>query len=55
MIDGLKKENFSLKLRIFYLQERLAQMRPENMESAINEVCISSFIFLFTHSLLVEY
>jgi Centrosomin N-terminal motif 1 len=38
-MDNLKKENFSLKLRIFYLQEHLAKMRPENLEGVLNEVC----------------
>ena len=43
-MDNLKKENFSLKLRIFYLQERLAKMGPANLETILNEVFLSSNI-----------
>lgn len=37
-MDEIKKENFDLKLRVSLLQERLARLTPENIESALAEV-----------------
>ncbi|KAG0209086.1 hypothetical protein BGX33_005850, partial [Mortierella sp. NVP41] len=37
VIDELKKEGFSLKLKIFFLEERLAKMSPEHVDKALHE------------------
>lgn len=37
-INELKKENFSLKLKIFFLEERMTKMAPENVKDAYKEV-----------------
>jgi chromosome segregation ATPase len=37
-MDALKKENFGLKLRLFYMQERLSQQnRAENIDEILQE------------------
>jgi chromosome segregation ATPase len=33
----LKKENFGLKMRVYFLDERLSQVAPENMEKILQE------------------
>lgn len=37
MIDDVKKENFSLKLKIYFLEERLAKLAPEQVDLALKE------------------
>ncbi|KAF9128184.1 hypothetical protein BGW39_005287 [Mortierella sp. 14UC] len=37
IIDELKKEGFSLKLKIFFLEERLAKISPEHVDQALQE------------------
>ncbi|KAG0348377.1 hypothetical protein BG004_005322, partial [Podila humilis] len=37
VIDELKKDSFSLKLRIYFLEERLAKISPEHVDQAIHE------------------
>ena len=37
MIDELKKENFSLKMRIYYLTENLSRLSPEGMLDMVTE------------------
>lgn len=39
LIDEIKKENFSLKLKVFFLTERLDKLGPEYNDAAIKEVC----------------
>ncbi|KAL0947804.1 hypothetical protein HGRIS_013877 [Hohenbuehelia grisea] len=36
-IDHLKKENFDLKLRVHFLEERLQQLAPDQMDSALKQ------------------
>lgn len=38
VIDEIKKENFSLKLKIFFLDNKLKQLGPEYNKAAIKEV-----------------
>lgn len=37
LIDLTKKENFSLKLKIYFLEERLAKITPEHIDAALKE------------------
>jgi len=37
VIDELKKENFSLKLKVHFLEERLAQLAPDHIETALKQ------------------
>ncbi|KAI9140837.1 hypothetical protein BKA69DRAFT_1077983 [Paraphysoderma sedebokerense] len=37
IIDEVKKENFGLKMRIYFLEERLAKMAPDNLNEALKE------------------
>ena len=37
VIDSLKKENFSLKLKVHFLEERLNQLAPEHVEAAFKQ------------------
>ncbi|ODQ56409.1 hypothetical protein SAICODRAFT_51393, partial [Saitoella complicata NRRL Y-17804] len=37
LLSEMKKENFSLKLKIFYLEERMQNMAPENIDKALKE------------------
>jgi len=37
VIDSLKKENFSLKLKVHFLEERLNQLAPEHVETAFKQ------------------
>ncbi|GJJ73159.1 hypothetical protein EMPS_05517 [Entomortierella parvispora] len=37
VIDELKKESFSLKLKIYFLEERLAKISPEHVDQALQE------------------
>lgn len=37
LIDEVNKENFSLKLKIYFLEERLAKLTPEQMDVALKE------------------
>ncbi|KAG8821455.1 hypothetical protein FRC18_011310 [Serendipita sp. 400] len=37
VIDQLKKENFSLKLKVHFLEERLAQLAPDHIEAALKQ------------------
>lgn len=36
-IDNLKKENFNIKLRVHFLEERLAQLAPDQMDAALKQ------------------
>ncbi|TRM57015.1 microtubule associated-domain-containing protein [Schizophyllum amplum] len=36
-IDSLKKENFNVKLRVHFLEERLAQLAPDQMDQALKQ------------------
>ncbi|KAJ3743052.1 hypothetical protein DFH05DRAFT_1499088 [Lentinula detonsa] len=36
-IDSLKKENFDIKLRVHFLEERLAELAPEQMDAALKQ------------------
>ncbi|OZJ04990.1 hypothetical protein BZG36_01740 [Bifiguratus adelaidae] len=36
-IDELQKENFGLKMQIYYLEEKLAKVSPDSIEDTINE------------------
>ena len=38
MLDELKKENFGLKMRIYFLQETLQSMSPEMQDEILTEV-----------------
>jgi hypothetical protein len=38
VIDDIKKENFSLKLKVFFLNERLEKLGPEHNDAALKEV-----------------
>lgn len=37
VIDEVKKENFSLKLKIYFLEERLAKLAPDQIDLALKE------------------
>ncbi|KAF9397521.1 hypothetical protein BGX21_008781 [Mortierella sp. AD011] len=37
VIDELNKQNFSLKLRVYFLEDRLAKLSPEHADQAANE------------------
>jgi hypothetical protein len=43
-INDLKKENFSLKLKIFFLEERMGKMAPKGVRDAFKEVLLSEEI-----------
>jgi hypothetical protein len=36
-IDNLKKENFNIKLRVHFLEERLAQLAPDQVDGALKQ------------------
>lgn len=36
-IDALKKENFDIKLRVHFLEERLAQLAPDQIDAALKQ------------------
>src|SRR5262245_61533640 len=36
-IDNLKKENFSIKLRVHFLEEQLARLAPDQMEAVLKQ------------------
>ncbi|KAJ2911777.1 hypothetical protein MD484_g8639, partial [Candolleomyces efflorescens] len=36
-IDNLKKENFSIKLRVHFLEDQLARLAPDQMEAALKQ------------------
>ncbi|KAF6764540.1 microtubule associated-domain-containing protein [Ephemerocybe angulata] len=36
-IDNLKKENFSIKLRVHFLEDQLARMAPDQMDAALKQ------------------
>jgi hypothetical protein len=38
LIDSLKKENFGLKMRIYYLQENIDKLTPEGLRLIVHEV-----------------
>jgi hypothetical protein len=38
VFDEVKKENFSLKLRIYFLEERMEKMSPSGISDALKEV-----------------
>ncbi len=41
LIDSLKKENFGLKLRIYYLTENLEKLTPEGIKDIVRDVLFS--------------
>jgi hypothetical protein len=34
----MRKENFSLKLKIFFMQDRLGKLAPEHIQAVLKEV-----------------
>jgi hypothetical protein len=38
LVDQLKKENFGLKMRIYFLQENIDKLTPEGMSVIVKEV-----------------
>jgi Centrosomin N-terminal motif 1 len=34
----MRKENFSLKLKIFFMQDRLGKLAPEHFQAVLKEV-----------------
>ena len=36
-IDSLKKENFNIKLKVHFLEERLAQLAPDQIDAALKQ------------------
>ncbi|KAG6903750.1 hypothetical protein DXG01_015168, partial [Tephrocybe rancida] len=36
-IDNLKKENFSIKLRVHFLEDQLAKLAPDQMDAALKQ------------------
>ena len=36
-IDALKKENFNIKLKVHFLEERLAQLAPDQIDAALKQ------------------
>jgi Centrosomin N-terminal motif 1 len=38
VIDEMRKENFSLKLKIFFMQDRLGKLAPEHIQAVLQEV-----------------
>jgi len=34
----MRKENFSLKLKIFFMQDRLGKLAPEHIQAVLQEV-----------------
>lgn len=43
VIDEIKKENFSLKLKVFFLDERMQKMGPEFNDAALKEVSVNDW------------
>jgi hypothetical protein len=41
IIDELRKENYGLKMRIYFLEDRMNKMTPAHMNEALREVCAS--------------
>ena len=37
VIDQVKRENFGLKLKIYFLEERLAKLAPDQVNQALKE------------------
>ena len=38
----MRKENFGLKLKIYFMQERLQNLAPEHIQAVIKEVFFST-------------
>jgi len=38
----MRKENFSLKLKIFFMQDRLGKLAPEHIQAVLKEVFLES-------------
>ncbi|KAI8902778.1 hypothetical protein BC833DRAFT_572535 [Globomyces pollinis-pini] len=38
IIDELRKENFGLKMRIYFLQQNIQNLTPEGMHTIVTEV-----------------
>ncbi|KAG0225555.1 hypothetical protein BGW41_004664 [Actinomortierella wolfii] len=55
VIDQLKKESFSLKLKIFFLEERLAKVSPEHVDQALHENVEMKVKLQTMHSELKQY
>ena len=36
-IDALKKENFNIKLKVHFLEERLAELAPDQIDAALKQ------------------
>lgn len=46
MVENLQKENFGLKLKIFYLQEGVNKSKTGSVDEIINEVYLSQGKYL---------
>ncbi|KAF9287592.1 hypothetical protein BGZ68_001580 [Mortierella alpina] len=55
VIDELKKECFSLKLKVYFLEDRLAKMSPEHVDQALNENIEMKVKLQKMHSELKQY
>ncbi|KAF9960434.1 hypothetical protein BGZ72_006970 [Mortierella alpina] len=55
VIDELKKESFSLKLKVYFLEDRLAKMSPEHVDQALNENIEMKVKLQKMHSELKQY
>lgn len=42
LIDQLKKENFGLKMRIYYLLENIDKLTPEGLKEIVLEVFLAN-------------
>lgn len=38
-MDGLKKENFDLRLSLYFYEQRLNDMSSDSIDQALKEVC----------------
>jgi hypothetical protein len=45
VIDEIKKENFGLKLKVFFLNERLEKLGPEHNDAALKEVSVGPVVY----------
>lgn len=41
-MDGLKKENFDLRLSLYFYEQRLNDMSSDSIDQALKEVCNST-------------
>ncbi|KAF9370756.1 hypothetical protein CPB97_002496 [Podila verticillata] len=55
VIDELKKDSFGLKLKIYFLEERLAKISPEHVDQALHENIEMKVRLQTMHSELKQY